>query len=157
MIMLADPANPAPDERVLIGVEEALATAEGWLGWNGVATMSMGSAWTPHKALRRITDHFVDHLAQIESRAAGVPDVGDAWHGRMATLGTDWAPFTEQDLDEASARIRRLAHILALRFCALQPDWEADAGDEWTIRAIADHVVEGTTTYASKPRATSVA
>lgn len=157
IIMPADPAHPRPDELVLIAVEEALARAERWLGWNGAATMSMGSVWTPHKALRRVTDHLIDHLAQIESRAAGVADVGDEWHGRMVTVATDWAPFTEQDLDEASARLRRLGHVIALRLRALEPHWDATAGSEWTIRAIAEHVVEGTATYASKPPQTSIA
>jgi hypothetical protein len=56
----SDSGQLQPDEQVLEAVESALARAEGWIGWNGQATMSLGNAWTPHKALRRITDHLID-------------------------------------------------------------------------------------------------
>src|SRR5437764_4107193 len=97
-VALADPIKPSPDERVLVATEDALARAQTWVGWNGAAAMSFGNAWTPHKALRRITDHLIDHLCQIEARLAGEAPVPDAWRGRSVTLDTDWARFTEQDL-----------------------------------------------------------
>jgi len=56
---------------VLLATEEALAVAESWIGWSSAATMSLGSEWTPHKATRRIADHPIDHLCQIEGRIAG--------------------------------------------------------------------------------------
>ena len=133
-IAVRSPGHPDPDELVLQAAEDALAVAEGWIGWSAGASMSLGNAWTPHKALRRITDHLVDHLCQVEARSA------------------DWARFTEQDLDEASARIRRLAQVLAIRLLALRPSWDEEAGEEWTIRAIAEHVAEASATYAGQPR-----
>ena len=63
-----------------------------------------GNAWTPHKALRRVADHLLDHLAEIECRLAGLPTVPDQWHGRMATTDAGFARFTEIDLDEATTR-----------------------------------------------------
>jgi len=125
---------------------------------------SRGSPIAGHKArnfvgehalgvvLRRITDHLVDHLCQVEARSAGVTPVPDPWRGRAVTLDSDWARFTEQDLDEASARIRRLAQVLAIRLLALRPSWDEEAGEEWTIRAIAEHVAEASATYAGQPR-----
>jgi hypothetical protein len=45
----------------------------------------------PLKALRRITDHLLDHLAEIEATLAGQPTVPDGWHGRAVTLESDRA------------------------------------------------------------------
>ena len=156
-VALRDPARPQPDELVLLATEEALARAETWIGWDSGAVLSHGTAWTPHKALRRIADHLVDHLCQIEARANSELAVTDEWHGRHVTLDTDWARFTETDLDEAAARIRRLAQVLGWRIRALEPEWDADAGREWTIRAIAEHIAEATAAYASRPRTTRLA
>jgi hypothetical protein len=47
--------------------------------------------WTPHEALRRITDHLIDHLGEVEL-LAGTPTIPDGWHGRMITLDADWPP-----------------------------------------------------------------
>lgn len=155
-IELTDPAAPEPHELVVIAAEAALERAESWIGWNGAAVLSSGNAWTPHKALRRITDHFVDHLCQIEARASGATPVADEWRGRAVTLPSDWAAFTEQDLDEATARIRRLAQLTALRLEALRGDWDTRVGDDWTIRVIARHLADATATYASRLPATPV-
>ena len=156
-IPVTDPDHPTPDELVLIATEDALARAASWIGWNGSAVLSLGNAWTPHKSLRRITDHLVDHIAQIECRVAGESAVEDLWRGRSVTLESDWARFTEHDLDEATARIRRLAQILAVRLRALRDDWDADAGEEWSLRAIARHLADATDAYASRPAATKTA
>src|SRR5437773_5476127 len=114
-----------PDELILVATEDALAAAQSWIGWSTGAVISLGNAWTPHKALRRIADHLIDHLCQIESREAGEAAVPDAWRGRSVTLESDWARFTEQDLDEATARIRRLAQVLAIRVRSLRAGWDA--------------------------------
>jgi hypothetical protein len=154
-IPLRHPGHAEPDELILQATEDALAVAEGWIGWDSGAVMSMGSAWTPHKALRRIADHLIDHLCQIETRVALEPPVPDLWRGRSVTFEADWARFTEQDLDEATARIRRMAQTMALRVRSLREEWDADAGEEWTIRAIAEHVAEASAAYASRPAPTN--
>jgi len=155
-IAFTDPHHPQPDEVVLRATEDALVRAESWLGWSSSAVMSLGSAWTPNKSLRRIADHLIDHLCQIEARIAGETAIPDLWRGRSVTLESDWARFTEQDLDEATARIRRLAQLMALRLRALRAEWDTNAGEEWTIRAIAEHLAEATAVYASRPVATPV-
>ncbi|MHB8630509.1 MAG: hypothetical protein ACYC9W_01095 [Candidatus Limnocylindria bacterium] len=156
-VEVTNPAAPEPHELVVMAAEEALERAETWIGWNGAAVMSFGNAWTPHKALRRIADHFVDHLCQIEARASGDTPVADEWRGRSVTLPSDWAAFTEQDLDEATARIRRLAQLTALRLEALREDWDTSVGNDWTIRAIGQHLADAMAAYASRPPATPIA
>ncbi len=149
-----DPEHPEPDELIIEATEQALAQAEAWIGWSNGAVRSLGNAWTPQKALRRITDHLIDHLCQIETRAAREMAVPDLWRGRSVTLDSDWSRFSEQDLDEATARIRRLAQLMVLRLRSLRAQWDADSGPDWTIRAIAEHVAEACATYASRPMAT---
>jgi hypothetical protein len=154
---MADPTDPNPDELVILSTEDALERAASWIGWNGRSTLSLGNAWTPHKALRRITDHLVDHITQIECRVGGEAPVADPWRGRSVTLESDWARFTEHDLDEATARIRRLAQILALRLRSMRERWDAEAGAEWSLREIAQHLADAAEAYASRPEATRAA
>ncbi len=51
----------------------------------------MPNTWTPHKALRRIADHLVDHLHEVEALLADAEPLPDEWHGRRVTLDADWA------------------------------------------------------------------
>jgi hypothetical protein len=153
VIQRRDPEQPGPDELVVEATEQALAQAESWIGWNGASQMSLGSAWTPHKIMRRIGDHLIDHLCQVEARVAQTDPVPDLWRGRAVTLSSDFPPFTEQDLDEATARIRRLAQVFSIRLFAARDQWDAPAANEWTVREIAEHVAEATTTYASRLKA----
>lgn len=67
-----------------------------------------------------MTDHLIDHLAEIECRLAGLPTVPDRWHGRMLTLESDWARFTEADLDEATTLRQVVHHVADVRFYAAQ-------------------------------------
>jgi hypothetical protein len=61
------------------------------------------------------------------------------------------APFSEDELSEASARLRRLAQTFALRLLELRSDWDRNPGQgEWTIRQIASHLAEASATYASR-------
>jgi hypothetical protein len=56
-------------------VERVLRQAETWTGWDGtpvtVPPTERGAAprvYTPHKAIRRVADHLLDHLAEVEAR-----------------------------------------------------------------------------------------
>ena len=140
-------ARPVADQRdvaelVPIAVAEVLGTAESWLGWDGRPVFRDGNAWTPHKALRRVADHLLDHLAEIECRLASQPPLADRWHGRMITTDADAARFTEVDLDEAFSRLTRLAACYRARLSGL----DAGALDSrpaksiWTIREVVHHV-----------------
>lgn len=102
-----------------------------------------GRIYTPHKAVRRVADHLVDHLAEIEARVARVPTIPDAWHASASTTPADLAPFTQDDLDEARSRLTRLAQIFEVRLSALT-DAELDRrdGEAWSPRQIAFHLEE---------------
>ena len=76
----ADPnpgqADPNPGQLVVAAVDRCLELARTWHAWDGqpiARTMDDGlpNTWTPHKALRRIADHLVDHLHQVEALLAG--------------------------------------------------------------------------------------
>jgi hypothetical protein len=153
-----------PGQLVSGSVEACLEIAATWHAWDGrpVARTVDGSAspdpatppkpntWTPAKALRRITDHLIDHLQQVEALLAGVPSIPDAWHGRLVTLDADWARFTEADYDEACSRLRRLARWYVLRYeAAGAAAWDEQRGGEWTLREIAEHVA-GVRYYAEQ-------
>ncbi len=86
---------PAVDERdpaTLIpnAVEEVLRLAATWLAWDGRPRFGDGNAWTPLKALRRVTDHLLDHLAEIEAVLAGqttVPTPGSGARSPWTATG----------------------------------------------------------------------
>ena len=108
------------------------------------------NTWTPAKALRRITDHLIDHLHQVEALLAGAPAIPDTWHGRFVTLDSDWSRFTEADYDEACSRLGRLGRWYVLRYEAAGEDaWDEPRGGEWTLREIAEHVA-GVRYYAEQ-------
>ena len=139
----ASPANPA--QLVVDGVQRCLALAASWQAWDAQPiTRDPGgpdNTWTPHKALRRIADHLIDHLHEVEALLADAEAVPDEWHGRTVTLGTDLAPFTGPDLDEARSRIARLGRCYLLRYAAAGPSaWDAARDGAWTLREIAEHV-----------------
>ena len=132
-----------PGVHVESAVEHCLEVAATWLAWDGRPAVSEGGdrVYTPHKAVRRIADHLVDHLAEVEALLAGVPTEPDRWHASLVTLDADWARFTELDLDEARQRLRRLGRTFALRLAAAgEAEWEAPRGANWTLREIADHL-----------------
>ena len=130
-----------PGEPILQAVEVCLAYAGTFLAWDGRPRVSEGNVWTPHKALRRVTDHLIDHIAEVQALLAGAPTIQSAWHGRSVTLAGDWAPFTEADLDEAGSRLRRLGQTFALLLRGAGPgEWDRPRGRNWTLRQIAEHL-----------------
>jgi hypothetical protein len=151
---LQAPAGANPAALVTAAAGDCLALAATWLAWDGrpLARYDEGlpNVWTPHKALRRICDHLTDHLHEVEALLAGAEPVPDEWHGRMVTLDTDWARFTELDLDEARSRVTRLARCYLLRYETAGPaEWDAPRGPAWTLREIAGHVA-GVRYYAEQ-------
>lgn len=132
-----------PGTRVESAVEHCLEVAATWLAWDGRPVVSEDGdrIYTPHKAVRRIGDHLVDHLAEVEALLAGVATEPDAWHASLVTVEADWARFTELDLDEARQRLRRLGRTFSLRLAAAgEPAWDAPRGESWTLGEIADHL-----------------
>jgi hypothetical protein len=141
-----------PGAQVEQAVEQCVEIAGTWLAWDGMPCVSEDGdrVYTPHKAVRRIGDHIVDHLAEVEALLAGVETMPDEWHASLATFDSDWARFTEQDLDEARQRLRRLGRTFALRLAAAGPDeWDRPRAPNWTLREIADHLT-GVVWYAEQ-------
>jgi len=147
---MTTPANPGA--AVEDAVRRSLTLVDTWISWDGRPIVSEDGdrIYTPHKALRRIADHLVDHLAEIEAQLAGVETQPDGWHGSLLTLESDWARFTEGDRDEAHQRLPRLARTFALRLAAAGPDeWDRSRGESWSLREIADHLT-GVLWYAEQ-------
>lgn len=138
----AKTANPGA--LVAAAVTRSLDLAATWIAWDGRPLITDGdNLWTPHKALRRVTDHLIDHLAEVEALLGDAPTIPDHWHGRMVTLDADWARFTELDLAEARQRLPRLGQWYELRYTAAGPaEWDRPRTPNWTLREIAEHVSE---------------
>ena len=85
-----------PGAAVVTAVDECLAIAATWLAWDRRPRVSEDGdrIYTPHKAVRRVADHLVDHLAEVEALLAGVPTQPDRWHASLVTFDADWARFS---------------------------------------------------------------
>ena len=149
---MSDP-GPEVDDRhpadVVTGmVDYVLRVAASWPEWDGrpieiPVEDEPPRTYTPHKAIRRVADHLVDHLAELEARLAGRPTEPDHWHASAITTPADLAAFTPDDLDEARSRLRRLALIWDVRLRSLsEQQLNERAGDAWTLRQVAFHVAE---------------
>ncbi|MFF4488662.1 hypothetical protein ACFY0F_19570 [Streptomyces sp. NPDC001544] len=140
-----DTTPDTPARSVTAMVDHVLALAATWTAWDGTLAHSDDRVYTPHKAIRRVADHLVDHLAELESRLAGVEPQPDHWHASAVTTAADLAPFTAEDLDEARSRLTRLARIWAHRLDALTVEQlDASPGEGWTFRELARHLSEST-------------
>jgi hypothetical protein len=142
--------RPVTDDRdpadVVSGmVDHVLALVDTWPGWDGVPHGVDDRIYTPHKAVRRVADHMVDHLAEIEARLAGEPTISDHWHASAITTASDLAPFEDEDRDEAHSRLERLALVWRARLRSLDDErLDRPEGDAWTIREVAFHLAEST-------------
>jgi hypothetical protein len=122
-------------------VTYTLAVARTWPRWDGVPIPAEDRVYTPHKAIRRVADHLVDHLAEFEARVAGEPPLPDHWHASAITTPADLAPFTAEDLDEARSRLTRLARIWSARLRAVPAErLDRAEGDAWTLREVVEHL-----------------
>ncbi|WP_399891247.1 hypothetical protein ACGH7X_31060 [Streptomyces sp. BBFR51] len=122
-------------------VEHVLALAAGWTHWDGRPAHVDDRVYTPHKAIRRVADHMIDHLAELEARLAGEETQPDRWHASMVTTEADRAAFTAADLDEARSRLTRLARIWANRLDALTDEQlDHSPGEGWSFRELAVHL-----------------
>ncbi|MFI0509946.1 hypothetical protein RKD19_001923 [Streptomyces canus] len=139
--------NPqqTPAQAVTGMVDQVLALAETWTVWDGKPVHLDDRVHTPHKAIRRVADHLIDHLAELEVRLVGETPQPDHWHASATTTGADLAPFTREDLDEARSRLTRLARVWASRLDALTEDQlDRSPGEGWTFRQLARHLAEST-------------
>jgi hypothetical protein len=85
--------------------------------WSNMSLNSgeVSQAYTPHKAIRRVADHLIDHLAEFDARLADQPAIPDEWHASAIITAADRALFTIEDFDEAQSRLRRLALMWDIR------------------------------------------
>lgn len=138
--------TPVTDDRhpaqiIEDAVAYALRLAETWPAWDGQPRAAEDRVYTPHKAIRRLADHLLDHLAELEARLAGQAPLPDHWHASAITTPADLAPFTREDLDEARSRLTRLAQIWSLRLRALDDErLDRVERDAWTLRQVAFHL-----------------
>lgn len=149
---MTDPAPEVdgrhPADVVTAMVDHVLDLAESWPRWDlqPIEVSVEGEpprVYTPHKAVRRVADHLLDHLAEVEARLAGRPTEPDRWHGSTVTTASDLAPFTIDDLDEARSRLRRLALIWEVRLRSLtDQQLDASARQSWTLRQVVFHVAD---------------
>ena len=137
-----------PADAIVDMVEHVLRLAATWTRWDGRPRPIDDRVYTPHKAIRRVADHMLDHIAQLEAHLTGTAPLPDRWHGSMITTAADLAPFDERDLDEARSRLSRLAQLWRLRLAQVPPE-ELDRaeGDAYTPREMAFCAV-GSTYYA---------
>ncbi|WP_369274168.1 hypothetical protein AB5J55_33390 [Streptomyces sp. R11] len=145
---MTETARLTPADAVTAMVDHDLTLAATWPNWDGTLAQVDDRVYTPHKAIRRVADHLIDHLAEVEARLAGEEPRPDHWHASTITTEADLAPFTPHDLDEARSRLSRLARIWANLLDALSDDQLDDSpGEGWSFREIARHL-EGSTYYA---------
>ncbi|MER7052848.1 MULTISPECIES: hypothetical protein [unclassified Streptomyces] len=132
-----------PADAVTGMVDHVLALAATWTRWDGRPAHVDGRVYTPHKAIRRVADHMVDHLAELEARLAGEATQPDHWHASLVTTDADRAPFTREDLDEARSRLVRLARVWSNRLDALTDEQlDHSPGEGWSFRELAAHLTE---------------
>lgn len=112
--------------------------------------------YTPRKPLRRVLDHSLDHLNQIEQwrrwRDKGVvPTPTDGWVGSTVTLPEDHLPLTPSDLDAWLWRIDLAMGLMIERARRLgddELDWQPPDGG-WPLRRVLHHVARSEVLYAT--------
>ncbi|MFJ3922874.1 hypothetical protein [Streptomyces sp. NPDC090022] len=138
-----------PAAQVTDAVARVLNLAATWTAWDGLPLAVDDRVYTPHKAIRRVADHLVDHLAELEARLAGQEPQPDHWRASAITTPADLAPFTTGDLDEARSRLVRLGRIWADRLRALSDaQLDRSPGQGWSFRLLAAHVAGSLDYYA---------
>jgi DinB superfamily len=112
--------------------------------------------YTPRKPLRRVLDHALDHLEQIDQwerwrRNGVVPTPTDGWIPSTVTIAEDRLPLTAADLDGWLWRIDQAVRLLHQRAAALtteELDWQPPDGG-WPLRRVLHHVARSEILYAA--------
>jgi len=137
-----------PADVVVEMVEHVLRLAATWPRWDGKpfdvrVDGEQARTYTPHKAIRRVTDHLIDHLAELEARVGARATEPDDWRGSAITTPADLALFSDDDLNEARNRLRRLAAVYEIRLRSFTDEQlDARSNGAWTLRQIAFHLTE---------------
>ncbi len=112
--------------------------------------------YTPRKSLRRVLDHALDHLNQIDQWLAWqhrgvVPKPTDGWVPSTVTLADDRLPLAAEDLDAWLWRIDQGARLVQQRTAELSPaelDWVPPDGG-WPLRRVLHHLARSERLYAA--------
>ena len=112
--------------------------------------------YTPRKVLRRVLDHALDHLNQIDQwlmwrRDGLVPMPTDGWVPSTVTLPDDRLPLAPADLAAWLWRIDQAARLLVQRAAGLTPeelDWLPPDGG-WPLRRVLHHVARSEILYSA--------
>ena len=112
--------------------------------------------YTPRKTLRRVLDHALDHLNQIDQwiewrRDGVVPTPTDGWVPSTVTLPDDRLPLAQPALDAWLWRIDQAARLLRQRAAGLtdeELDWLPPDGG-WPLRRVLHHVARSERLYAA--------
>jgi hypothetical protein len=111
--------------------------------------------YTPRKTLRRVLDHALDHLNQIDQWLAWqyhgvVPTPTDGWVPSTVTLPDDRLPLTPPDLDAWLWRVDQAARLVQQRAATLteaELDWQPPDGG-WPLRRVLHHLARWQWLYA---------
>jgi len=120
------------------------------------ATRVTGYTYTPRKVLRRVLDHALDHLNQIDQwlawqRRGIVPTPTDGWIPSTVTLPDDRLPLAGADLDAWLWRIDQAARLVQQRAEELSEaelDWLPPDGG-WPLRRVLHHLARSERLYAA--------
>lgn len=112
-------------------------------------------SYTPRKILRRVLDHALDHLNQIEQWLAWqqdsiVPVPADGWASSAETLQEDVQPLSPAELQAWLWRVDIAVSMVAQRarrLSAEQLDWIPPDGG-WTLRHALHHLALAEVFYA---------
>ena len=111
--------------------------------------------YTPRKVLRRVLDHALDHLNQIDQwrawrRDGVIPIPTDGWASSTVTLPEDRLPLAGADLEAWLWRIDQAIRLLGTRADELtddELDWAPPDGG-WPLRRVLHHVARCEGLYA---------
>ena len=111
--------------------------------------------YTPRKPLRRVLDHALDHLNQIDQwqhwrRTGLAPTPTDGWVPSTVTLAEDRLPLGADDLAGWLWRVDQTTRLLVQRAAALTDDdldWQPPDGG-WPLRRVLHHVARSELLYA---------
>ena len=112
--------------------------------------------YTPRKVLRRVLDHALDHLNQIDQwrawqRHGVTPTPTDGWASSTVTLPEDRLPLADADLEAWLWRIDQAIRLLAGHADELtdeELDWTPPDGG-WPLRRVIHHVARCEGLYAT--------
>ena len=112
--------------------------------------------YTPRKTLRRVLDHALDHLNQIDQWLAWqhhgvVPTPTDGWAPSTVTLPDDRLPLAPADLDAWLWRIDQATRLVVRRAEQLslaELDWLPPDGG-WPLRRVLHHLARSERLYAA--------